>query len=122
MVQLLLQCVLAHFQTQAFVLYIGVGASWMIVFNSKDAFVQDLKIKNAIEPVAQIGLDISINPRWSAVIDIKKSGLIPKRKVLYLLWKMRLCMPILMLIHWRLHSVWLTISKYLLYNITRKPR
>ncbi|UYF73342.1 OmpW family outer membrane protein [Acinetobacter ursingii] len=94
----------------------------MIVFNSKDAFVQDLKIKNAIEPVAQIGLDISINPRWSAVIDIKKSGLIPKRKVLYLLWKMRLCMPILMLIHWRLHSVWLTISKYLLYNITRKPR
>ena len=44
----------------------------MIVFNSKDAFVKDLKIKNAIGPVAQIGLDIPINPRWSAVIDVKK--------------------------------------------------
>ncbi|MEQ1274491.1 MULTISPECIES: OmpW/AlkL family protein [Acinetobacter] len=52
--------------------YIGIGASWMIVFNSKDAFVKDLKIKNAIGPVAQIGLDIPINPRWSAVIDVKK--------------------------------------------------
>lgn len=52
--------------------YIGIGASWMIVFNSKHAFVKDLKIKNAIGPVAQIGLDIPINPRWSAVIDMKK--------------------------------------------------
>ena len=52
--------------------YIGVAAFWMIVFNSKDAFIKDLKIKNAIGPVAQIGLDISINPRWSAVIDVKK--------------------------------------------------
>jgi len=52
--------------------YIGIGASWMIVFNSKHAFVKVLKIKNAIGPVAQIGLDIPINPRWSAVIDMKK--------------------------------------------------
>ena len=52
--------------------YIGDAAFRMILFNSIDAFIKDLKIKNAIGPVAQIGLDISINPRWSAVIDVKK--------------------------------------------------
>lgn len=59
-----------------------------------------LKIKNAIGPVAQIGLDIPINPRWSAVIDVKKVWFDTQAKGSLPAMGDALYVPILILIHW----------------------
>ena len=57
--------------------YVGVGASYLIVFNTKDGAFQDLKVHNDLGPAFEAGTDIMINNRWGIFADVKKALLRP---------------------------------------------
>ena len=57
--------------------YVGVGASYMIVFDTNDGAFQNLKVENDLGPAIEAGVDLMINDRWAIFADAKKAWLRP---------------------------------------------
>jgi len=57
--------------------YVGAGAAYMIVFNTKDGAFQDLRVSNDFGPAFEAGTDIMVNNRWGLFADVKKALLRP---------------------------------------------
>jgi outer membrane protein len=63
-----------HFNRQGRIQpYVGAGASFLVVFDTKDGAMTNLKAKSAIGTALQAGADLMINDRWGAFIDVKKA-------------------------------------------------
>ena len=58
--------------------YVGVGASYMIVFDTKDGAFADLKVDNDLALAFEAGTDIMVSQRWGIFADVKKAFLRPK--------------------------------------------
>jgi outer membrane protein len=58
--------------------YVGIGASYMIVFGTKDGAFQKLKVDNDLAPAFEAGTDIMVSRQWGLVLDVKKALLRPK--------------------------------------------
>lgn len=58
--------------------YVGVGASYMIVFSTKDGAFSNLKVSNDFGPAFEAGTDLMINNRWGIFADVKKVLLRPR--------------------------------------------
>jgi outer membrane protein len=58
--------------------YIGVGASYMIVFGTKDGAFQNLKVDNDLALAFEAGSDFMVSQRWGIFADVKKAFLRPK--------------------------------------------
>lgn len=57
--------------------YVGVGASYMIVFDADDGAFQDLRVENDLGPAIEAGADFMISQRWAVFADVKKAWLRP---------------------------------------------
>ena len=57
--------------------YVGVGVSYMIVFDTKDGAFQDLKVHNDVGPAFEAGTEIMFSNRWAIFADVKKALLRP---------------------------------------------
>lgn len=57
--------------------YVGAGASYMIVFGTKDGAFQDLKVKNDLGWAFEAGTDLMISNRVAIFADVKKALLRP---------------------------------------------
>lgn len=55
--------------------YVGVGVAYMKIFSTKDNVLTNLSINDAVGPALQAGVDIMIDDRWSAFVDVKKAFL-----------------------------------------------
>ncbi len=55
--------------------YIGAGFAFMIVWNTHDAALTNLKVDDAIGPEVQAGADFMINKHWGAFVDYKRAWL-----------------------------------------------
>ena len=55
--------------------YLGAGTAFMIVWNTKDGALTNLKVDNAIAPEVQVGSDFMFSPHWGAFIDYKRTWL-----------------------------------------------
>lgn len=53
--------------------YVGAGASFLVVFDTKDGAMTNLKAKSNIGTALQAGTDIMFNDHWGAFIDVKKA-------------------------------------------------
>lgn len=51
--------------------YVGVGLNYTIVTGAKDGFISNLKVRNAVAPVLQIGLNADITERFGVFLDAK---------------------------------------------------
>ena len=58
--------------------YVGVGASYMIVFDTKDGAFEDLEVDNDLALAFEAGTEIMINSRWAIFADVKKALLRPR--------------------------------------------
>ncbi len=47
----------------------------MIVWNTKDAALTDLKVDNAVGPEIQVGSDFMLSQHWGAFVDYKRTWL-----------------------------------------------
>jgi outer membrane protein len=57
--------------------YVGAGASYMIVFGTKDGAFRDLKVDNDLGWAVEAGTDFMVDRRWGMFVDVKKAGLRP---------------------------------------------
>ena len=55
--------------------YIGAGAAYMIIFSTKDAAFQNVRIANDLAPALEAGTDIMIGRRVGLFVDAKKAFL-----------------------------------------------
>ena len=55
--------------------YVGAGTAFMIVWNTKDGSLTNLKVDNTIGPEVQVGSDFMINQHWGAFVDYKRAWL-----------------------------------------------
>lgn len=55
--------------------YIGAGVATLIVFNSSDGAMQNLKVRDTVGPMLQAGADFMLNDNWGLFVDVKKSFL-----------------------------------------------
>ena len=55
--------------------YLGAGTAFMIVWDTKDGALTNLKVDNAIAPEIQVGSDFMFSPKWGAFIDYKRTWL-----------------------------------------------
>jgi outer membrane protein len=63
-----------HFSPEArFSPYVGAGASFLIVFDTEDGVLNDLKANSAVGGAVQAGADFWINDKWGAFVDVKKA-------------------------------------------------
>jgi outer membrane protein len=53
--------------------YVGAGASFLIVFNTKDGAMSDLKAPSRIGTALQAGTDVMVNDRLGLYVDVKKA-------------------------------------------------
>ena len=58
--------------------YLGVGASYMIVFDSQDGAFQNLHIDNDLAPAFEAGVDMPFTDRMGLFLDAKKALLRPR--------------------------------------------
>ena len=58
--------------------YVGAGASYMIVFGTKDGAFKDLHVDNDLGWAFEAGSDFMINRRLGMFVDVKKAGLRPR--------------------------------------------
>jgi outer membrane protein len=58
--------------------WVGVGASYMIVFEDDDGAFQDLKVKNDLGPVFEAGAELMVSNKMGLSFDVKKALLRPK--------------------------------------------
>lgn len=52
--------------------YLGAGISYTIIFDTKDRALSNLQAKNAWGTALVAGIDVPLNERWGAFIDVKK--------------------------------------------------
>ncbi len=57
--------------------YVGVGASYMIVFDTKDGAFQELKVSDDLAPALEAGTDVMVSNKLGLFIDVKKAFLRP---------------------------------------------
>jgi outer membrane protein W len=57
--------------------YVGVGASYMIVFDTKDGAFQDLKVSDDLAPAFEVGTDLMVSNKMGLFMDVKKALLRP---------------------------------------------
>lgn len=63
-----------HFNPEGrFQPYVGAGASFLIVFDTKDGALNDLEADSAVGTALQAGADIMVNDRWGMFVDVKKA-------------------------------------------------
>ncbi len=55
--------------------YIGAGPAFMIVFDTKDGALANLKLNHAVGFATQIGADYMFDEKWGVFIDVKKAYL-----------------------------------------------
>ena len=55
--------------------YVGAGAAYMIIFSTKDAAFQNVRIANDLGPAIEGGTDIMISRRIGVFLDAKKAFL-----------------------------------------------
>lgn len=55
--------------------YIGGGIAYMKIFDTTDGALRNLKAKDTFGPAIQVGVDIMINERWGAFVDVKHAFL-----------------------------------------------
>lgn len=53
--------------------YVGAGASFLIVFSTKDGAMNQLRAKSAVGTALQAGADVMLNDRWGMFLDVKKA-------------------------------------------------
>lgn len=53
--------------------YVGAGASFLVVFDTEDGALQNLKARSAVGTALQVGSNFMVNDRWGAFIDVKKA-------------------------------------------------
>ena len=53
--------------------YVGAGASFLVVFGTKDGLMTDLKAKSAVGTALQAGVDIMLDDRMGMFVDVKKA-------------------------------------------------
>ena len=53
--------------------YVGAGASFLIVFSTKDGAMNHLRAKSAVGTLLQAGADVMLNDRWGVFVDVKKA-------------------------------------------------
>jgi outer membrane protein len=53
--------------------YVGAGASFLIVFGTKDGAMSHLRAKSAVGTALQAGADVMVNDRWGGFVDVKKA-------------------------------------------------
>jgi len=64
--------------------YVGAGAAYMIVFNTKDGAFGNLKVGNDLAPAFEAGTDIMVTNRWGLFADVKKALLRPRTSGLFM--------------------------------------
>lgn len=57
--------------------YVGVGASYMIVFGTDDGAFRNLRVSNDLGPAFEAGSDLMIAQHWGIFADVKKALLRP---------------------------------------------
>ncbi|MCR5878608.1 OmpW family protein [Phenylobacterium sp. J367] len=63
-----------HFNPEGrFQPYVGAGASFLIVFDTKDGALSDLEADSAVGTVLQVGANLMANERWGGFVDVKKA-------------------------------------------------
>ena len=55
--------------------YVGAGAAYMIIFSTKDAAFQNVRIANDLAPALEGGTDIMVSRRIGVFVDAKKAFL-----------------------------------------------
>jgi outer membrane protein len=55
--------------------YVGAGAAYMVIFSTKDAAFQNVRIGNDLGPAVEAGTDIMLSDRYGIFIDAKKAFL-----------------------------------------------
>lgn len=58
--------------------YLGLGASYMIVFGAKDGAFQNLKVNNDLGLAFEAGTEIMVREKLGLFVDVKKALLRPK--------------------------------------------
>jgi outer membrane protein len=53
--------------------YVGAGASFLIVFSTKDGALSHVKADNAVGTALQAGVDAMIDKHWGVFVDVKKA-------------------------------------------------
>ncbi|WP_395672423.1 OmpW family protein [Phenylobacterium sp.] len=53
--------------------YVGAGASFLVVFDTKDAALSNLKAKSAVGTALQVGANYWFSERMGAFVDVKKA-------------------------------------------------
>lgn len=53
--------------------YVGAGASFLIVFSTKDGAMNHLRADSAVGTAVQAGADIMLNDHWGMFVDVKKA-------------------------------------------------
>ena len=53
--------------------YVGAGASFLIVFDTEDGALSDLKADSAVGTLLQGGANFMVNERWGGFVDVKKA-------------------------------------------------
>lgn len=55
--------------------YVGAGLAYMKIFDTEDKALSSLAIDDTFGPAVQAGVDLMLNERWGAFIDVKKAWL-----------------------------------------------
>ncbi len=63
------------FRTQWFDPYVGIGASYMMIMDTKDGVLANVEAEDDFGAVLQAGATFSITETWGAFIDIKRAML-----------------------------------------------
>ncbi|ESQ88125.1 OmpW/AlkL family protein [Asticcacaulis benevestitus] len=58
--------------------YVGLGASYMIIFSTKDAALQNVKMTNDLAPAIELGSDFMFDERHGMFLEVKKAWLSSK--------------------------------------------
>ncbi|RAK50740.1 OmpW/AlkL family protein [Phenylobacterium deserti] len=53
--------------------YVGAGVAVLVVFDTKDGALQNLKAESSVGPMVQVGADFMLNERWGLFVDLKKA-------------------------------------------------
>lgn len=55
--------------------YVGVGATYMIIFSTKDSILSNVEMKDDIAPVVELGADFMVNDGYGLFVELKKGWL-----------------------------------------------
>ena len=55
--------------------YVGVGATYMIIFSTKDSILNNVEMDDDIAPVVELGADFMVNDGYGLFVELKKGWL-----------------------------------------------